>query len=246
MFATTEHWTQQNGLRLHSVSSAIGITAQVPLVFVPGGLGAAEDYLPDMWELAPRPCLAVSLRGQGLSDAPASGYQLADYVADLAGILAESGWKRPCLMAYSLAVPIALAYAAQFPHALAGLILGDYPAETYRLPPEWVDSAMLYLGRLSQRHVMEAMQRESADESLWHLLPQIRCPVLLLRGGQADARLNSAQAARYLTGLPQVYEVVFPESGHALWEPDDGRFRQTIQEFLAHLDQQTSSRGGEV
>ncbi len=234
----TEYWTDANGLRLHYLVSHGDGNAGAPLVFVPGGLGAAEDYLPDIPEFAPRPVLAMSLRGQGRSDAPESSYRLEDFAGDLAAVLVASGWQRPCLMAYSMAVPVAVAYAAQHPEELGGLILGDYPARYPRIPPEWVDNAVFQLGRLHQRHVMEAMQRESQEVDLWERLPAISCPVLVLRGGQPGAKLSEADATRYQELLPRCRVLTFPHSGHALWEPDPNQFLTAIKVFLAELDTQ--------
>lgn len=231
-----EKWVNRDGLRLSYFVNAETEPGRVPLVFVPGGLGAAEDYLQDMPAFAPRASLAMSLRGQGRSDAPASGYKLDDFSGDVAAVLAGSGWKRPCLMAYSMAVPIAVSFAARYPDALSGLILGDYPAVTPKIPPEWVDSAVAMLGRLNDRPIMEAIQQESERVELWKKLPDIRCPVLVLRGAQPDARLSEADAARYQNGLERVRLLTFPLSGHALWEPDPNQFINAIKVFLAELD----------
>lgn len=234
-----ERWAESDGLRLHYLVGNVDQSAPpdlTPLAFVPGGLGAADDYVPDMPVFAPRLCLAMSLRGQGRSDAPRSGYTLDDYVGDVAAVVAGSELERPCLMAYSMAVPIAVAYAARHPSRLSGLILGDYPPVYPDLPPEWVDSAVLTLGRLSQRHVMEAMQVESSEIDLWDQLSQITCPVLVMRGDRPGAKLGPEEAKRYRHALSDPRVVVFPHSGHALWEPDDGRFFQVMQTFLAELD----------
>ncbi|MCA9935728.1 MAG: alpha/beta hydrolase [Anaerolineales bacterium] len=236
MTEIVEKWAERDGVRLHYLLGNEETGARTPLFFVPGGLGAAEDYLQDIPEFAPRTVLAMSLRGQGRSDAPASGYALADFAGDLAAVVAQCGVKRPCLMAYSMAVPIALAYAAQHPQQPGGLILGDYPAHYPKIPEEWVDNAVFQLGRLHQRHVMEAIQRESAEEALWERLPAITCPVLVLRGGKPGARLSEADAARYQELLPRCRVLTFPYSDHALWEPDPQQFINAIKIFLAELD----------
>ena len=236
MFPVTEKWAAQDGVRLHYLVSGAEDVARTPLVFVPGGLGAAEDYMADMPAFAPRLCVAMSLRGQGVSDAPDAGYRLQDFTADLEAVLAASEVERPCLMAYSMAVPIAIAYAAQHAHRLGGLILGDYPAVYPQLPPEWVDSAVFMLGRLNDRPIMEAIQQESAEIPLWEQLPAITCPVLVLRGGQPGAKLDEADAARYQQLLPRARVLTFPFSDHALWDPDPDQFINAIKIFLAELD----------
>lgn len=231
-----EKWAVNKNVRLHYLVGNDVETAPVSLVFVPGGLGAAEDYLQDIPEFAPRLCLAMSLRGQGQSDAPNSGYHLNDFAADLETILVASAVKRPCLMAYSMAVPIAITYATQHADKLAGLIIGDYPARYPKIPPEWVDSAVFTLGRLSDRAIMEAIQQESAEADLWQRLPAISCPVLVLRGGQPGAKLSQEDADRYQALLPRCRVLTFPYSDHALWDPDPNQFINAIKIFLAELD----------
>lgn len=233
-----ERWTQNGDVRLHYVASSEADPTLVPLVFVPGGLGSAADYLQDFPEFAPRPCLAMSLRGQGRSDAPESGYAFADFVGDVAAVMAQTAetWDKVCLLGYSVAAPLAIEYTARHPERVAGLIIGDYPARYPQIPPEWIDRAMLILGRLSDRPIAEAIQRESAEVALWDRLPQITCPVLVLRGGQPGALLDAAAADRYRRLLPDARVVTFPDSGHALWEPDYQQFVTTVKTFLNGLD----------
>lgn len=232
----TEQWVEHDGLRLHYLVSQERDPARVPLVFVPGGLGGAEDYLEEFRELAPRPCLSMSLRGQGNSEVAASGYAFDDLVGDVTAVLTAAQLSRPCLMAYSMGVPLAVEYAARHPQAVGGLILGDYPPVYPQLPPEWVDSAMFMLGQLRLKPVADALQADSAEVALWDRLPRIDCPVLILRGEKPGARLSAAAADRYLTLLPHGRVVVFPYSGHALWEPSYEQFLTVIRTFLISLD----------
>lgn len=50
------------------------------------------------------------------------------------------------------------------------------------------------------------------------------------------AFLSEADAQRYKDHLKYVEVVVFEDSAHALWEPDEARFQQTIQHFLKQID----------
>lgn len=231
-----EKWTQNGDVRLHYLESALQDPALVPLVFVPGGLGAADDYVQDFPEFAPRGCLAMSLRGQGRSNAPERGYAFGDFVSDVEVILAASGVQRPCLLAYSMGAPFAIEYAARHPEQIAGLIIGDFPAHYPQLPLEWVDSAMLVLGRLSDKPIAEAIQRESADIPLWDRLPRITCPTLVLRGARPGALLDPDAADRYRSLLPDSSVITFPDSSHALWEPSYEQFLNTVKTFLRRLD----------
>ena len=66
-------WADNHGVRLHYLETGTA-SCSLPLVFLPGTFGYAEDYIDEMSALAPRRCMAVSLRGRGRSDTPAVGY----------------------------------------------------------------------------------------------------------------------------------------------------------------------------
>ena len=231
-----QYWVANNSVRLHVIESDGDTEAGVPLVFIPGGLGAADDYLAEFETFDPRRCLAMSLRGQGKSDVPDKGYAFSDFVGDIETVMLAAGLDKPCLLGYSMGAPMAIEYAARYPEAVSGLIIGDYPAQYPKLSPAWVDSAMFTLGRLADKPIIKAIQAESEQAGLWERLPQISCPVLILRGGLPDAKLNEADADKYRQLLPQSYVITFPRSGHALWEPDYNQFITTVRTFLRSLD----------
>ncbi len=232
----TEHWVSQDGFRLHYLRSKSAETVLTPIVFVPGGLGAAEDYLAEFESLAPRPCLSLSLRGLGNSDVAESGYGFEDFVGDISAVLADAALPKPCLMAYSMAAPLAIEYVAQHPGEVSGLIIGDFPPVYPKLPPVWVDNAMVMLGQLILRPVADAIQADSAEIPLWDRLPAIDCPVLVLRGERPGAKLSAEDADRYQELLPHGRVVSFPLSDHALWDPSYEQFLAVIQTFLVSLD----------
>lgn len=236
MINIVQYWADNNGVRLHVLESDGDPEVGVSLVFIPGGLGAADDYLAEFETFAPRRCLSMSLRGQGKSDVPDADYAFADFVGDIEAVMLSGGLDKPCLLGYSMGAPMAIEYAARYPDAISGLIIGDYPAHYPQLPPEWVDSAMFTLGRLADKPIIETIQADSEALDLWDRLPQISCPVLVLRGGLPDARLDEANADKYRQLLPQSYVITFPRSGHALWEPDYNQFITTVKTFLRGLD----------
>ncbi len=231
-----QYWANNDNVRLHVLESDGEPAAGVPLVFVPGGLGAAEDYLPEFETFAPRRCLALSLRGQGQSDVPDAGYAFENFVSDLEAVMLCAGLDRPCILGYSMGAPLVIEYAARYPERVGGLIIGDYPAQYPKLPPEWVDSALLTLGRLADKPIAAAIQAESTAVDLWNRLPQITCPVMALRGGLPGAKLDADTAERYREKLPQAYIITFQNSDHALWEPDYNHFITTLKTFLRGLD----------
>src|SRR6058998_1570026 len=102
-------WVNNKGVRLHYLDSggAQGSTF-VPVVFIPGFLGSAENYHREMDSLHGRRCVAVSLRGRGLSDAPETGYSFEDHVSDIEALVDEVGLEGFCLCAYSVGVAYAI------------------------------------------------------------------------------------------------------------------------------------------
>jgi pimeloyl-ACP methyl ester carboxylesterase len=133
-----DKWAENQGIRLHYLESDVVEASGVPIVFIPGRLGSAEHYLEQMEALAPRRCLAMSLRGRGQSEAPSTGYTFTDHVADVEAVIADSGLEYFCLMAYSIGVPFGIEYAARHPQKAAGLILGNYPAHYRAISPQWM------------------------------------------------------------------------------------------------------------
>ena len=235
----------RNGfVRLHYLDSAPDAPSETghPLLIIPGTAEAAEDYLDLMEALAPRRCIALSLRGRGQSSAPRHGYTLEDHVTDIEALTDALKLPPFCLMGYSRGVTYALGYAVRNPRTLAGLIIGDYPAHHPALPPEWVEQFMESTCRgvpVTERmmpYVLEGLQREGADVPLWDYLPRLTCPVLILRGGQPGSLLSTRATERYLDLLPDARVVRFEDTGHRLWEPDFGRYVVTLGGFLQRID----------
>src|SRR3989449_3304734 len=171
-------------VRLHHLdSNPNGGARKTPIVFVPGMLGSAEDYLTEMETLASRRGLAMSLRARGKSDASTSGYSFEDHVADIRAIVRTANVPDFCLSAYSVGVAYAIGFGFQSPEPLRGLILADYPARYPAFSPGWVEQAQPHMHE-SKRHAAVGIQSDAEEQSLWKLLPRISCPVLILRGAK--------------------------------------------------------------
>jgi pimeloyl-ACP methyl ester carboxylesterase len=239
-----EGFVRNEYIKLHFMANVPDPAAGsgVPLVIVPGTAEAAEDYLDLLEALAPRPCFALSLRGRGQSSSPHRGYTLEDHVRDIEALVGTLNLPPFCLMGYSRGVAYSVGYAALHSDRLAGLIVGDYPARHPAVTPAWTEDflnatcrGMLVSERMI-RHVVEGLQREGAQVSLWEALDLITCPALIMYGARRGARLPLAEVERYLQLLPDARVVRFEESGHRLWEPDLGHYVVTIGGFLQRLD----------
>lgn len=223
---------------IHYLDSEGEKTGQTtPVFYVPGALGFAEQFSDEMKVLSNRRCIAISLRGRGKSDAPICGYSFENHVSDIDAVVKQSGINNFCLMAYSMGVPFALRYAIDNPSMVKGLILCDYPARYPKLTKSWVENVVSKgLLRKGREYVATEIMNESNEVSLRDHLQQIRCPVLVLRGGTNQALLNEIEAQVYKDHLEKVAVVTFLESGHELWVPDYNRFMENVNVFLNLLD----------
>lgn len=231
-------------ITLHFMANvpALEAGAGLPLVIIPDTAESAEDYIDLLEALAPRPCFALSLRGRGQSGSPMQGYALEDHVRDIEAVVDSLALPHFTLFCYGRGVAYGLAFAALRSEQVAGLIVGDYPAEHPAMEPDWVEDMLdstwrgMPVSERLMRHVAEGLQRDGTAVALWEVLDMITCPTLIMYGGGPGARLTVADVERYLELLPDARTVRFEDSGPALWEPDLGRFIVTIGSFLQRLD----------
>ena len=228
-----EGWASNGAVRLHHLRSG---SSGTPHVFLPGTFGYAEDYMPEMAALAPRRCFAVSLRGRGHSDKPATGYAFEDHVADFAAIVTALALDRFSLMAYSMGAAWALAYALQQPSRVSALVLGDYPARYKALKPGWAERAVATMPERTDPAVARALERDSREVVLWDRLDEIRCPVLILRGGQPGALVTAEVEAQYRQRLKRLTVVTLSANGRDLWKPDFDAYIGAVRDFIDHID----------
>lgn len=124
-FAGVSHVVETDGLRLHSLVYGAG---PLDIVVLPGITSPAPTwdfvatYLTDLARV-----VVIDIRGRGLSDAPPSGYQLTNYVADTLAICDALELDRPVLLGHSLGARIAAAAAAAAPDRFGPAILMDPP-----------------------------------------------------------------------------------------------------------------------
>ena len=240
--ASNNLFLRNGSLRLHAVDSGGG-QGLVPLLIVPGLAESADEYAGLIKYLAPRRCVAVTLRGRGRSDAPPTGYALQDHLGDIAVAAALFDRERFCLFGFSRCVAYALGYALEHAERLAGLIVGDYPARHSALPPEFTPYLLAsdWHGRLGKdriaEHALDALQRESRVVMFWDRRGAISCRSLILHGTEQNGSLlSNAQIERYRHRLPQATAVCLTQSGHDLWAPAPVPFNDAVRDFLAQLD----------
>jgi len=242
--AIEQRFANHEGIRIEYYDGNEEVNeALTPLLHLPGAMGGGDTFLPEIPKFAGRRCIAMSQRGRGQSDAPETGYKLDKYVGDVEAVLDHAGVESVLLYAFSQGVPTAIAFAAAHPERVKGLVIGDYPAQYVKLPPEWVDKYTKFPPGTVNMTAVRGVVADSEDISLWERLTKITCPVLILQGGRTDvqlpAMLKAEDAQRYQAALADVRVEVFEESGHRLWEPDPERYIRVIREFLEGVE-----RGG--
>ena len=96
----------------------------VPVVFLHGITDSWRSFEPVLPYLPPWiRAVSVTQRGHGASSRPASGYGLADFAGDVAGLLDRFGIERAVIAGHSMGSLVAARFAVDHPDRLAGLIL---------------------------------------------------------------------------------------------------------------------------
>lgn len=235
-------WADNNGTNIHFMENNFEANQDLPFIIIPGLSETAEDYIPLLKALAPRRCIAITLRGRGSSNAPLNGYTLEDHISDIDAVIKHLGLNEIILLGFSRGVSYTLGYALANLDSIKGLVLGDYPALHSQLPPEWTDffSALPpWRGRaLSERmkvHAINGLQKDSKYVEFWEELNAIKCPVLVIRGGKQGSALSIADGEKYLEKISQANLVVFEESDHNIFEPNFERFIDRLEIFFNSL-----------
>ncbi|MBK9032318.1 MAG: alpha/beta hydrolase [Myxococcales bacterium] len=234
-----------DGVRLHVQRLGAGRAA----VFVHG---LVMDNLSSFYFTLATPAAAhravalYDLRGHGLSARPATGYALADFVAELAGLADVVSPEAPIdVVGNSFGGLVALAFAAAHPARVASLVLIDahdgtdgwaaQMASTLGLQGQARDakiaaSFQAWLGRHSERKRTRLAEHARAlveDTTLvadlaaspplaLAALATITAPALLLYGADSDVRARGEALA---AALPAATLEIVPGCTHSiLWE----------------------------
>ena len=173
--------------------------------------------------------VAPDFRGHGGSDHAPGTYRIAQLVDDVAAVLDALGTGPVVVYGHSLGGWVGLTLAARDPERVRALIVGDTrdrpardrPGPGRQLPGRRPDGAALAgAGRAGHGPaVMEEFRAGTlADEFRPEsVLPQVRCPVLLLQADPAEGGLmTDSDVALGRRLLPDVAHVKFMGVGHGL------------------------------
>lgn len=232
---TADGWVRNEKVYLHYLDNQ-SESADIPIVFIPGLRGSAEQFRPMIEALGSRRALSISLRGRGQSGVPNAGYSFDDHIGDITAVIEAAGLTQFCLFGHSIGVTYSIGYTLNHLERVGGLVLAGYPAKYPAIPADWIMQVMMK--RANEMPVPAALgvQHDSVEISLWERLMEITCPMMVLRGGKSTSRLKPEAAEKYLQYAPQAQLIVFEEAGHRLWQPDFERFMKTVKVFLNMLD----------
>lgn len=140
-----------NGIRIH-IEERGG--EGLPLVFLHYWGGSSRTWRHVTAELAKtHRTIASDHRGWGQSDAPPSGYDLADLADDAAGVIAALGLARYVLIGHSMGGKAAQLLASRRPEGLAGLVLvAPSPPRPMTMP---ADAREMMANAYSSREAVE-------------------------------------------------------------------------------------------
>ncbi len=109
-----------------STTGGGGLGAKPPVVLAHGFSDAGLCWTPVAEALeADYDLIMVDARGHGRSDAPETGYTLAQMAGDLRGVIAGLGLHRPAVMGHSMGGGTTLALAGLYPDVPGAIILED-------------------------------------------------------------------------------------------------------------------------
>jgi pimeloyl-ACP methyl ester carboxylesterase len=227
-------------VRLHVLDN--GRVASAPPVMVVPGMGEhADEYAWMLDRLVGRRVLVTDLRGRGRSDAPPAGYSWEHHIGDLRAVAESLKLEPPVLVAFSRGSSYALGYALQYPDQVRGLVVGDYLARHVGLPAEFADQQLrteirgVPVARRMPEHAVRGVYAESRDVPLWDRLAELRCPVLVVRGGRRGSLVTDELAEKWQASLPSARLAVISSAGHDLWSRDPDAYLAVLLPFLEQV-----------
>ena len=198
------------------------------LVLLPGITSPAI-----MWDFVSRRLadfchvFTLDIRGRGLSSSGDDlDYWLADYAADVQGVIEQLGLENPVVAGHSMGARIALKLAADAPSLVGPLILIDPPVSgpgrrNYRDP--WLTTCTVKA--VTQTHI------SFHEEDVHVLMPAIASPTLLIYA-EMGGTISDEDAAEITGLIPECRSIRIDGVGHMIPWDDLETFASTIENFL--------------
>lgn len=235
--APIERFTTHSGVKIRYLDNAPEAPVGLPILFSPGVTDFADEYTAVLEFFLPRRAVVVEVRGRGGSEAPATGYAVADHVRDLEAVVDEESFDRFHVMTFSRGTSWALDLALADPARIASFSIGEYRAVEVGMPDTFAEHMFTTTFRGKpmadrvQRHVLEELARESRARELWDRLPELG-PLLVAQGGDGGM-VDAAAVAQYEAVRPDVEVVTIPGAAHDLFRPDRTAYPAAVADFIA-------------
>lgn len=218
--------------RLHGIKKNEG--SKVPILFVHGMLGEAEDWLNDFKEFKDHPCYAITLRGRGKSAFPKNEneFSIEDHINDIEAFVTKNNLNRFILVGFSQGVLYSIAYALRHKDKIMGLVIQEKTVSQRKFGEPWVERAASRDDYKSKVEVLKGLAHSSQELDL---LPQCEVfketPVLILKGG-TESMISPEELERMKQVFKNSKSIVFEESGHDISSPDYDFYINTMKDFL--------------
>lgn len=204
MTSYTEHYVDTNGIRLHYLD--YGGEGPPDLLLFPG-LNASGIFFGGLANGGLSPALrllAVDLRGRGLSDAPETGYSIAEHGRDIIGMLDALDLNHVALGGHSYGGLLSYHLAAEYPDRVSRIIVMDSPAEVSPTVVEQVGPALerLKLVSPSWEEYIAQVKQMPYYEGWWDadLEEYYRADVVTNPDGSVQSRLDPDKIHQALEG----------------------------------------------
>lgn len=216
---------------VHALMSS-SVSSQIPIVFIPGMLGRAEDWLNDFESFAPRRCVSISLRGRGQSDYPPSGFSVFDHVEDIEKLIEHLQIERFILVGFSQGALYATAFALKHPHKIAGLVIQDKVLKQKKFGKEWVERAKGHPASKGKEDFLWGIANDSQELNLLAKCDVLRkTPTLIIKGEHSAMVLD--EDLMEMEGTFQNCTIeIFPDSSHDVSSPDYDLYVRTMNNFF--------------
>lgn len=237
-----ERETDGSGVRIRYLDNAPEGPVGLPVLFSPGFTDFADEYAEVLAFFAPRRTLVVEVRGRGGSEAPATGYAVADHAADLRAVLDAEDIERYHLMTFSRGTSWGLDLALAQPERVASIAIGDYWAREIAFGPEVAEQVMQgrFRGRpMAERvppHVLPELFRASRARDLMDDVVATGLPLLVATGTEPGCLLSAETVQEYRDRAPGVEVVVIEGASHDLFRPDRLAYPRAVQAFLGRVE----------
>lgn len=229
--------------------SAIDISPDRPqrtFVFIHGFGGQAEQWHYQLQNFAvENRVIAIDMRGHGLSDKPASGYDMPQLVGDLETALTLLKVKgKIVLVGHSFGGAVVTEYALKNPDRIDRLVLiataGEFKLNAlfkFALSlPAWLLRLIGPLTRSWLHAPPHALKRFFQDNlsrwSGWERLRQLAVPTLVIRGHR-DLVFESPLFERVAGTIPEAEEADIGVSGHMVMLERREAVNRSLERFLS-------------